>query len=102
MRDYSFIQKTGCYSCFDLIPDFEKIDKESQFAEKILRIFGYFEQTNNNEEKRFIKDASHMFKYKDILMAWLWDGDGHLIVSDGKRTAQNTDCKKDYTWQWVK
>lgn len=38
-----------------------------------------------------------------IMCEWYWDGDGTLrfVFHDGKSLI-NTDCKKDYTWEWEK
>ena len=46
----------------------------------------------------------YFFALKDNLNIWCaysWDGDGTLIVSDGTRIAENSDCKKDYNWRWI-
>lgn len=36
-----------------------------------------------------------------IWLAWSWDGDGLLIVSDGQKVCINNDCKKSYGWEFI-
>ena len=42
-----------------------------------------------------------------FFVVWWWDGDGNLTVGELDhgaivRAANNSDCKKDYTWIWIR
>lgn len=92
LRDYCFVSDqyggmTGCYSTFSLRPEFKEVPATSIDYKYMARLI-------QNE-------AIACFSNGTILIAWYWDGDGTLVFKEGKRVAINTDCKKDYTWEWV-
>lgn len=41
-------------------------------------------------------------RWNGVKCRWYWDGDGLLqfIFPDGA-VLENSDCKKDYTWEWT-
>ena len=41
-------------------------------------------------------------RWNGVECRWYWDGDGVLqfIFPDGS-VLENSDCKKDYTWEWT-
>jgi hypothetical protein len=116
LRNNAFIEKTGCYSCFDLSAGFTEVDKKSVLGEKLLSKLGYSKALLNNllknEKSNDCAVAIHksfnelyvnckIYSNNTVFVAWKWDKTGHLIVSDGKRTAENRDCKTDYSWEWT-
>ena len=38
----------------------------------------------------------------EIVIGWYWDADGCLYFRYNNRSVINTDCKCDYTWEWIK
>lgn len=115
LRKYAFKEEYGCYSCFDLQDSFVEIKppflktnyKDQLDIEKLYNwyadhlVFDGDPVTCNYEE-----DLEIMKVYVDtnfnISLGWFWDGDGHLIIREGNIAAENFDCKKDYTWRWLK
>jgi hypothetical protein len=111
LRNYCFVgncEQTGCYSTFDLIPQLKevKFGKIYEEARKMLL------SEDDDEEIRVFywevkgKDC-YIEKYKicepfELVCAWFWDGDGFLYFRYKNRAVINTDCKKDYYWEWLK
>lgn len=118
LRNYCFIPDkfggtTGCYSTFDLKPEFKKLEGiAAKFHVKaFLRSKSFwgsdFESANISDEfkqqqtevyERFLQNV---YSNGDIVLFWAWDGDGSLIIKTGTKCAYNNDCKKDYVWEWV-
>lgn len=98
LRDWSFKDSFGCYSCFDLIYGFENVKINEWYLEKPLKLFA-----PNEEYRQEIKSRVHLHYHKerDVLIAWYWDGDGELYFNAGGIEVYNRDCKKDYTWEFV-
>ncbi len=94
-RSFGEYRETGCYHTFDLRDGFAKIEPEKY--PEVFKLFdvydGYFDD---------IKVSA--YESKDIVAMWYWDGDGDLLIwIKGDAVAyENSDCKKDYTWQEVK
>lgn len=85
----------GCYDNFELEKDFIVATKEAKNdINKILNII-FCEEDLPNFTIYIHKDNPKIF------VAWFWDGDGSLFISDGGQVAYNGDCKKDYTWEFV-
>jgi len=89
LRKYFFTKNKGygCYENFEVEP-FLRADylTESQ----IEAYFGDIES-----KCYYFRGMNHEW------MAYNWDGDGTLVVSDGKRIAINHDCKKSYNWNFI-
>ena len=97
LRAYFFTKNKGygCYENFELEPEFVDANKaKAQIYESIKSL--YFPFDDSSEVNIYIHKNDW-----NIFVAWRWDGDGTLIVSDGERVAVNFDCKKDYKWEWV-
>jgi hypothetical protein len=119
LRNYCFIgncEQTGCYSTFELIPQLKEIKSGKIYKEALKVIFP-------GKYKEKIKVFACIVKEKDcyvsydnpegkpnkmkicepfeLICAWHWDGDGDLYFRYNNRKALNTDCKKDYVWEWV-
>lgn len=75
--------KYGCYSTFTYQVGVETLPPQKDF--------------DGPEEPEW-KCA----RWKDVKCRWYWDGDGVLqfVFPDGS-VLENTDCKKDYTWEWA-
>ena len=109
VRDYAFVKHKdydyGCYSTFELLPEFKEV-KEGELLDKLI---DELNEGNDWDEgytrQMFIQESRpQCFSNGEIHVAWYWDGDGTLLVvsePDG-RAAINTDCKKDYGWKKVK
>lgn len=111
LRDWAFKEKYGCYSCFDVIDGFTKVDTGPREFELMWgrkydpefhdEMWGYADQNA-------IKDICWFKHDNGIEMGWYWDGGGLLIFYvpelvdeyyDG--TLSNSDCKKDYGWEFA-
>lgn len=100
----------GCYSTFDLTPDFAEVDKTSSLGKAALHClfsdYSWYAEPESDEYASEISRA-HVWATKTHFAAWYWDGDGTLVVGDlnenGKivRAATNSDCKKAYGWVWI-
>lgn len=89
LREYFFTKEgIGCYSNFEVEPFMFQGEPPASIKE----FFGDCE------------NAIHFYISRDnqsLWLAWTWDGDGTLIVSDGERIAENHDCKKGYGWRFL-
>jgi hypothetical protein len=108
LRAWAFPGKGyGCYSNFDYRPEF--------VAQKVTpREFGLlwgrgFDPNDTDPSSWGYCDAEAMkeirwFKHPNgIEMGWHWDGDGCLaFVIPGIGAIYNSDCKKDYEWEWTR
>ncbi len=95
LRENLFTQNGfGCYQNFDLIDDFGSYYKGNSLYDSIHK--KYFAYLDDDNPVVYVS-----IKNKKVFVAWHWDGDGTLIVSDGQRAAINTDCKKSDRWQWA-
>jgi len=97
LREYCFTpkHKTGCYSTFDLLPEFIK----KQPPDRILYIL-LGANYKTNDYLQGMEELIHYYTNGAIEVAWYWDGDGTLYFREADKEAINTDCKKDYEWQW--
>jgi len=92
LRDYFFTKSkgVGCYSNFET----ESFLIEGvMYHEAAKKYFGECEYP-----PKFFADKKNF----NIWLAWYWDGDGTLVVSDGNRIAVNHDCKCYHGWKFVK
>lgn len=118
LRQFAFKEETGCYSCFDLEDGFVKVSPDSESGVAILTALELTSDdltenltyaTTPREQAeisaRFYEDldkaVANLWSNGTVHLGWVWDGDGTLVVIEGGRAAINTDCKKDYTWEWV-
>lgn len=86
LRNKTFKEPIGCYSCFELEDSFKEIKPNQELKE----IFFF-----DNEDYVDI----HAFSNGKILVAWDWSsGDGTLYFKTDKIEIINYDCKKDSTW----
>lgn len=99
----------GCYSTFELRPEFRIVDKESPLGKTALRClfsdFYWYSEPESLEYKTEVSRA-HIFATQNHVVAWWWDGDGTLVVGDINagsisRAAINDDCKKDRYWKFI-
>ena len=99
LRDWSFVEATGCYSCFDLIEGFE--EGHPKHKEKALEIFQSGNKCQEFKEEIENRAQVHYHPKADLLIAWFWDGDGELYFKLNETELLNTDCKKEYTWEFL-
>ena len=106
LREYAFLEKTGAYSCFDLKPEFKKVDKSSDLGQALLSALGWGLPSSTDassplseSEEVFLR--SSLYSNGSVHIAWHWDGDGHLVIVESGRAAENTDCKKSGGWRWI-
>jgi len=117
----------GCYTTFEISPDFKQIffDKEKKQTHKknIKRMARFialqedipfedyveFNSENNYEDICYVFKEyltllfSNRFYYSEkykLYMSYFWDGDGILVFIDENGIFLNTDCKKDYNWEF--
>ncbi|MDE1834859.1 MAG: hypothetical protein KGH64_06000 [Candidatus Micrarchaeota archaeon] len=106
----------GCYSTFEVHPDFKKVEAKSTLGKKLIiamlgnsvedRVDGDGKQmTDDQVVEEFLSDYSSVDLYTsgDIHLAWYWEGDGTLLfaIESEKFALINRDCKKDYGWEQV-
>jgi hypothetical protein len=102
LRDESFIKVNkfdyGCYSTFELQPNFKQIT-----GNRRLRLLGKL----MNFDFCCRKISENLFAYvrfdnnQPLIIAWYWDGDGTLLFATKSFIIINTDCKKDDCWEQV-
>ena len=116
LRGYCFIgnnQEIGCYSTFEVNKVFKqmKSGKIFQEAKKYLyedikpNIYHYKLKEKDCYMSYEIDEGTQQMKIcepYEIVMGWTWDGDGCLYFRFNDRKVVNSDCKKDYTWEWRK
>jgi len=99
-RDLTFDQdangELGCYTTFELRDGWEKVESTLCLYYRTL-LCGCWAKT------LFCESNIHAYKNPkyNVLVAWIWDGDGSLLFSDNNldKIYINTDCKKTYDWQ---
>jgi len=115
LREYCFVgncMETGCYSTFNVKDWFKQIKSGTIFEEAKSNLYEDIEPTiyhyKLEEEDCYMYSGieGKQEKYKvcepcEIVMGWTWDGDGCLYFRFNDRAVVNTDCKKDYTWEWI-
>jgi hypothetical protein len=94
----------GCYSTFDMRPQFYQHTEGALFEKAINMILNHdYGSEFDDEDKQEL--ASRIMVYysecDDILVAWYWDGDGTLLVGTGGKFSINSDCKKDHYWEFI-
>lgn len=112
-RKICFKEEMGCYSCFELTDDFNKISSDSAEGLKLIKVLGLAEEPDsgdispedlawmeNSLLERLEKAKNNLYSNGTILIGWYWDGDGSLAIIEGNKAVVNHDCKKDYTWDW--
>ena len=105
LREYCFVgDGFGCYSTFELLPEFYKINDAKQKKDFIDRLCKEWYGTSynyepENEEKDSL--SKNLYTNGNIIITWYWDGDGTLIIAEKNKIAVNGDCKKDYGWYWL-
>lgn len=100
LLEYSFVgEGRGCYSNFELRQTFEPCSWGVEQVKDDLLGFGYAEEDGEDEDVAKIK-CFYDSKI-DLMVAWFWSGDGHLIFKFDGTTLENTDIKKDYTWKFL-
>lgn len=99
LRGWSFRESLGCYSCFDLIPGFKDVKINEYYIATPLKLFA----PHNNDYRKEVKEKMSLYYHKerDVLVSWYWEGDGELYFNAGGIEVFNSDCKKDYTWEFV-
>jgi len=103
LRNYAFLPKDqrGCYSTFALKQEFRKIKKECKLGQLLLKHLGMNPDGSVGEGDWKEQFNPSLYSNGNIHLGWYWDGDGILVVIEGSKIAVNSDCKKDYTWEWV-
>lgn len=92
--NYSF----GCYSTFEYRKGVEILSQEPVPEYRL-------DEEDNEAAKLFSDEKCDYFynvaKLEEITCKWYWDGDGTLlfVFPDGS-TLENSDCKKDYNWNF--
>ena len=116
LRQYCFVgncMTTGCYSTFDVIKCLKKVEHGKNFNEAKSQLWKYIKPTVYHFKLKE-KDCWMSYDHPDtpkrmkfcepyeIVLGWAWDGDGSLYIRFNDRAVINNDCKKDYTWEWIK
>lgn len=94
LRNYIFVKTNendlGCYSTFEVARGFDEV-KDTTLQMQICSYLCCPEDI-----------TPIMLKNGNLIVAWFWDGDGVLLVGEDNHWAINTDCKKDYRWEWCR
>ena len=114
----------GCYSTFEVAPEFAKVDPDSELGRKILlafaRVDGYDVMLDESDETyqtfdkltedemlaEFVADQpgvrDSLYSAGDVHMAFYWNGDGTLffVIPSMGKCLENGDCKKSYGWRF--
>ncbi len=118
LRNLCFVgngQQKGCYETFDVNKTFYQVTKGEILEEAKKYLFEdaqpYIYHCKVEEKDCYLNYESYgeienKGKMKicdpyEIVVGWSWDGDGCLYFRFNDRKVLNTDCKKDYTWEWV-
>lgn len=104
LRAWAFPEEYGCYSSFDVRPEFVKV--EATTREFRFLCGREFEPDHGYDAEEISR--IQWFKHPNgIEMGWHWDGDGtlaffipELIEPRYSGALVNTDCKKDNCWEW--
>jgi len=116
LRGHCFIgrlSETGYYSTFRVHESFKKVTEGVIFDEAKKYLYDEVKATVYHfklEEKDCYLSYEHDGKIEktkvcepfEIVMGWAWDGDGSLYFRFNDRKVVNTDCKKNYIWEWAK
>jgi hypothetical protein len=105
LRTWAFTESFGCYSCFDVIGEFEESQTtEREFAFLWGRPFDKDDSAPNDYDYCDIEVMNEISWHKHpsgIEMGWHWSGDGTLaFILGGRGVLRNSDCKKDDEWEW--
>lgn len=92
----------GCYMSFDLLPEFKEIE-DDDLSEKLLLLLAGDDPDAETPAEMITDYAPNLFSNGQVHIAWYWESDGTLLVvsEELKIAAINTDCKKDYGWEFV-
>jgi hypothetical protein len=104
LRDYCFVPENlknslGCYSTFDVRPEFEKLHPGSPDFERVLLAMTF--SPEHLEEEPELLERISAYSNGTLSFGWHWDGDGLLAFALGDLGFVNTDCKKTYGWSAV-
>lgn len=93
MSRHGSYRQTGCYSTFDVMPEFVKIEPT-----KYPNLYEPFKPYYDGIEIQVTA-----YESETIVAMWWWDGDGSLLIwVKGEPTAYvNGDCKCTYDWNEV-
>jgi len=98
LRQVTFVggkDDVGCYSTFDVAPGFKPVKAgEALFEAMWQRI------PSGDDYEEISRITAHYNPLLGLLVAWHWDGDGHLYFDSLPLgfAIENTDCKKGYGW----
>jgi hypothetical protein len=97
LLEYAFVgEGRGCYSNFKLRDSFVPFpDGVDKYAPMLLGEHLYIEECSDEERESI---NSFIDSKTNIKIAWLWDGDGHLIFEGDDFFIENTDIKKSSRW----
>ena len=106
LREYCFVPdiyggSVGCYSTFELRPEFTPVGKDTELGVVLLAYLGHDCEYDPVEDWGVnIKEVAHLYTNGSVHVAWYWDGDGVLVFKEGDKVAYNGDCKCSYDWKW--
>lgn len=88
----------GCYSNFDVRPDFVPISPEE--PENRWIVAGMLGRNDDDEvSAEYMAGATAYRAPNGLVVAWYWEGDGLLaFLMRDQWALTNSDCKKDYEW----
>ena len=103
IREFSFKEAYGCYSCFDLLDEFTQVPEGYDIQGRLQMAMG-IHKTQDVDNLCYspdeLRNSASYFSNGTIHIGWYWDVDGTLAIIEGTRCAVNTDFKKAYGWQW--
>lgn len=107
LREYCFVPckinggDFGCYSTFDLKPEFRKIKKNCRLGQILLKHLGLNEDGSSGEKEFLEMMNPYLYSNGIVHLGWYWDGDGVLVIRENHKIAYNGDCKHT-DWKWIK
>lgn len=114
LRHWSFVGRNGeigCYSTFQVADFFKPLKPgDKDFEDAKNEIVPEFDTSLKCYVYKcpYFKDEFITIEPLKIVLAWEWNGDGTLYfkivtnIFEKNFTIMNTDCKKDYGWEFVK
>lgn len=98
----------GCYSTFDLLPDFKEAAVTPREFEFLWGRSFEPQDTDPNDwgycDAEAIKAIRWFIHPNGVEVGWHWDGDGTLAFyapEFGQRVLRNNDCKKANEWEFA-
>jgi hypothetical protein len=87
----------GCYNCFNVRDNWKPGLTPDIVVDNLVN------EEDTSSWRTEVIQRIDQFENPDygLWIAWFWDSDGTLFVSDGQHVAINRDCKKTHGWEYL-